>query len=89
MDNQYEIDPRPPLVVHPSVCARLSAAALQRNLAVHKAKNPAILITGGKAELAERLRSILEMRRMDLLVRDMILGISNRLEEEEEDDDDR
>ncbi|KAG6861623.1 hypothetical protein C0995_014062 [Termitomyces sp. Mi166 len=83
LDTKYELNPRPPLIVLPEVCARLSAAALQRNLAAHKAKNPDILAMGGKAEMTERLRSILEMRRMDLLVRDMILGTRDSLEEEE------
>ncbi|KAH0585621.1 hypothetical protein H2248_008846 [Termitomyces sp. 'cryptogamus'] len=84
LDHKYELHPHPPLIVLPEVCARLSAAALQRNLAAHKTKNSEILVTGGKAELAERLRSILEMRRMDLLVRDMILGTKDSLDEEKE-----
>ncbi|KAG6859100.1 hypothetical protein C0993_004525, partial [Termitomyces sp. T159_Od127] len=67
LDKKYEIDPRPPLIKQPEVCAQLSAAALQRNLAVHKARNPGILVTGGKAEMAQRLRSILETRKMDLM----------------------
>ncbi|KAG6894235.1 hypothetical protein C0992_006959 [Termitomyces sp. T32_za158] len=87
LDKKYEIDPRPPLVEQPRVCARLSVAALQRNLAAHRAKNPQILLSGGKAEMAERLRSILEMRRMDMLVRDLVLGVWGEFEEEEDEDE--
>ncbi|KAG6812249.1 hypothetical protein H0H92_003705 [Tricholoma furcatifolium] len=81
LDSQYEIDLRPPLIVFPEVCKQLSAAALQRNLLAHKQKNHAILATGSKAEMAERLKSILEARRMDLLVRDMIFGTQDRTRE--------
>ncbi|KAG6918415.1 hypothetical protein DXG01_014594 [Tephrocybe rancida] len=74
LDKRYELDPCPPLIVVPEVCVQLSAAALQRNLAAHKVKNPDILAAGSKFEMAERLRLILETRRMDLLVRAMIFG---------------
>ncbi|GLB44753.1 putative MINDY deubiquitinase [Lyophyllum shimeji] len=77
MHNKYALDPRPPLVTDPEVCALLSAAALQRNLAAHAAINPGIVAAGGKAEMAERLRALLEMRRMDLLVRDMFRGVED------------
>jgi len=75
MDKKYELDPRPPLITEPDACAQLSAAALQRNLAAHAMKNPDIVAGGGKVEMTERLRTLLEMRRMDMLVRDMIHGV--------------
>ncbi|KIY45136.1 hypothetical protein FISHEDRAFT_67103 [Fistulina hepatica ATCC 64428] len=69
---QYILHPAPPLVVEPAICNKLSAAALRRNLAAHAAVNPTIVTLGSKAEMAERLRILLEARRTDLLVRDMI-----------------
>ncbi|KAG6844590.1 hypothetical protein H0H93_016438, partial [Arthromyces matolae] len=67
LDKKYDTDPRPPLITIPEACAHLSASSLQRNLAAHKARNPVIIATGNKAEMAERLEIILETRRMDLL----------------------
>ncbi|KAF5379663.1 hypothetical protein D9615_005779 [Tricholomella constricta] len=75
MHKMYALDPRPPLITDPDVCAQLSTAALQRNLGAHAAKNSDIIAAGGKVEMVERLRGILEMRRADMLVRDMILGV--------------
>ncbi|KAG6840336.1 hypothetical protein C0991_007337 [Blastosporella zonata] len=83
LDKKYELNPRPPLIAVPEASMQLSMAALQRNLAAHKAKNPDILATGSKREMAERLKLILEMRRMDLVIRAMILGDVTSKEEEE------
>lgn len=74
MHLKYVVVPRPPLITDPQVCGQLSSAALQRNLAAHAMKNSDIIATGGKKEMAERLRVLLEMRSLDLLVRAMILG---------------
>ncbi|KAG5643084.1 hypothetical protein DXG03_001579 [Asterophora parasitica] len=74
LQNKYALDPRPPLITDPDACRLLSIEALQRNLAAHAARNSNIIATGGKVEMAERLRNILEMRAADMLVRDMILG---------------
>jgi hypothetical protein len=72
---KYLLNPRPPLITNPRVCAQLSVAALQRNLAAHARVNPALVVAGGKEEMIVRLEALLEMRKMDMLVRDMILGL--------------
>ncbi|KAJ7505587.1 hypothetical protein B0H11DRAFT_1850811 [Mycena galericulata] len=72
MGSRYLLDPTPPLVANPSVVPDLSVAALKRNLTAHAACNPAVVAAGTKPEMAARLREILEMRKMDLLVRQMI-----------------
>ncbi|KAG6815503.1 hypothetical protein H0H93_009634, partial [Arthromyces matolae] len=82
LDKKYDTDPRPPLITVPEACARLSVLSLQRNLAAHKARNPVIIATGSKAEMAERLEIILETRRMDLLVRAMMLGTQDSVAED-------
>jgi len=84
MHRKYALDPRPPLITNPKVCAQLSIAALQRNLAAHSIKNPDISVVGSKNEMKERLTALLEMRKMDMLVRDMILGNDRDVFEEEE-----
>lgn len=68
------INPQPPLIVDPAACATLSVSALKRNLAEHAVFNLTIIASGTKAELVARLKSILEMRQMDMLVREMICG---------------
>ncbi|KDQ25414.1 hypothetical protein PLEOSDRAFT_1106343 [Pleurotus ostreatus PC15] len=72
---KYLTCPAPPLVVAPEVCGQLSAGALKRNLAAHAIANPTIFAGGNKQEMMIRLKDILEMRRSDLLVRDLILGV--------------
>ena len=62
------------MITNPDVCAQLSAAALQRNLAAHAVKNPDIIMVGSRVEMIERLRTLLEVRKMDMLVRSMIVG---------------
>ena len=74
MDRKYALDPLPPLITNPKVCGQLSIAALQRNLAAHSVKNSDISVAGSKNEMKERLTALLELRKMDMLVRDMILG---------------
>lgn len=77
MASHYLLDPTPPLIESPLVVPELSAAALKRNLAAHAACNPAVVATGTKPEMVDRLRGILETRQMDLLVRDMIQGVES------------
>ncbi|KAJ7732141.1 hypothetical protein B0H16DRAFT_180720 [Mycena metata] len=74
MDTQYLVDPQPPLINNPSIVPELSVAALKRNLAAHAARNPAIAAAGSKPEMAQRLTALLETRKMDMLVREMLLG---------------
>ncbi|KAF9460358.1 hypothetical protein BDZ94DRAFT_1170029, partial [Collybia nuda] len=75
MHKKYLLYPLPPLIVNPKVCPHLSVAALQRNLAAHAMANSDIMAVGNKAEMAERLKNLLELRKADMLVKDMILGI--------------
>lgn len=70
----YLLDPRPPLIANVDAVPELSAAALKRNLAAHAACNPAVVAGGPKPEMVERLRAILQTRKMDLLVREMCQG---------------
>ncbi|KAJ7146769.1 hypothetical protein C8R44DRAFT_758128 [Mycena epipterygia] len=77
MASHYLLDPTPPLIASPMVVPELSAAALKRNLAAHATCNPAVVATGTKPEMVDRLRGILETRQMDLLVRDMIQGVES------------
>jgi len=71
---KYMINPKAPLIVEPTACPALSISALKRNLAEHAVFNPTILTNGSKAELVARLENILETRKMDILVRDMMWG---------------
>jgi hypothetical protein len=74
MQSKYMINPKAPLIVEPAACAALSVSALKRNLAEHAVFNPTILTNGSKAELVARLENILETRKLDMLVRDMMWG---------------
>lgn len=74
MHTKYLLNPRPPLITNPQVCPQLSIAALQRNLAAHAQANPTVMAAGSKEEMIGRLQELLQMRKMDMLVRDMILG---------------
>ncbi|KAJ7690790.1 hypothetical protein B0H14DRAFT_3532173 [Mycena olivaceomarginata] len=66
--------PPPPLIENPSIVPELSVSALKRNLAAHAACNPAVVAAGTKPELALRLKTLLETRQADLLVREMMSG---------------
>jgi len=74
MHTKYLLNPPPPLITNPAVCGQLSVAALQRNLAAHAQANTAAVTAGSKEEMIGRLETLLEMRKMDMLVRNMILG---------------
>ncbi|KAF7290065.1 hypothetical protein HMN09_01311600 [Mycena chlorophos] len=77
----YLLTITPPLIDRPSAVPALSAAALKRNLAAHAACNAAIVATGSKPEMAARLRTLLETREMDLLVRGMLVAGNPRPED--------
>ncbi|KAJ7651061.1 hypothetical protein FB45DRAFT_1018418 [Roridomyces roridus] len=81
LESQYLVDPAPPLISNPSVVADLSVAALKRNLYAHAACNGEIVVSGSKLEMAPRLREILETRKMDLLVREMIQAQDEEVED--------
>ncbi|KAJ7081613.1 hypothetical protein B0H15DRAFT_854440 [Mycena belliarum] len=80
MATHYLADPRPPLIAKAAAAPELSVAALRRNLAAHQACNPALVATGTKPEMVGRLRHILETRKMDLLVLEMVLGAEEFVE---------
>ncbi|KAJ7765517.1 hypothetical protein DFH07DRAFT_1015341 [Mycena maculata] len=72
LGSRHLLKPDPPLITDPTAVSELSAAALKRNLAAHAICNPDVATAGTKPEILERLRNILEMRKMDLLVREMM-----------------
>ncbi|KAF7335460.1 hypothetical protein MVEN_02199300 [Mycena venus] len=72
--SQYLLHPGPPLIDNPTIVCDLSAAALKRNLAAHAACNSAIVAAGTKQEMALRLRTLLETRKADMLVHEMLQG---------------
>ena len=74
MHSKYMINPTAPLIVEPTACASLSVSALKRNLAEHAYFNPTILTSGSKGELVARLQNILQTRKVDILVRNMMWG---------------
>jgi spore coat polysaccharide biosynthesis protein SpsF (cytidylyltransferase family) len=74
MHSKYMINPKAPLIVEPTACAALSVSALKRNLVEHATFNPTIVSSGSKAELVARLETILETRKMDMVVRNMMWG---------------
>ncbi|KDQ58982.1 hypothetical protein JAAARDRAFT_127677, partial [Jaapia argillacea MUCL 33604] len=72
MHTQYLIDPRSPLITSPHACSELSTSALKRNLAEHAKYNGGVIVGGTKDEMVEGLRRLLERRKRDLLVREMM-----------------
>jgi hypothetical protein len=78
--SQYLCFPLPPLITNPQAAAQLSLAALKRNLDAHAACNPSILATGTQLEMAQRLSKILKIRKLDMLVKDMLSGHDSGLE---------
>ncbi|CAG8500917.1 5474_t:CDS:2 [Ambispora gerdemannii] len=65
---------RIPFIIDPRRVVLLSMATLKLQLAFHYEINPNICITGGKVELADRLREILERRRDDGKVLQLVGG---------------
>ncbi|KAI9434400.1 hypothetical protein H4582DRAFT_2112595 [Lactarius indigo] len=72
LHTQYLLSPLPPLITQPEVACTLELAALKRNLSAHAAYNPAISTTGNKSILCAQLIALLERRRGDLAVREMV-----------------
>jgi hypothetical protein len=72
--SQYFCFLLPPLIANLQAAAQLSLAALKRNLDAHAACNPSILATGTQLEMAQRLSKILKIRKLDMLVKDMLSG---------------
>ena len=78
--SQYLAFPLPPLITNPQASAQLSLAALKRNLEAHAACNPSILAAGTRPEMVQRLSEILKIRKLDMLVKDMLSGDDSGLE---------
>jgi hypothetical protein len=78
--SQYLAFPLPPLITDPQASAQLSLAALTRNLEAHAACNPSILAAGTRPEMVQRLSEILKIRKLDMLVKDMLSGYDSGLE---------
>ncbi|KAF8514476.1 hypothetical protein JB92DRAFT_2719211, partial [Gautieria morchelliformis] len=72
LHTQYQLHPVAPLISDPSLCVSLTVSALKANLAGHAVFNPSIYLSGSKPELVERLKEILERRRSDHLVKEMV-----------------
>ena len=72
--SRYLAFPLPPLITNPHASAQLSSAALKRNLEAHAVCNPSILATGTRPEMVQRLSEILKIRKLDMLVKDMLSG---------------
>ncbi|KAF8626955.1 hypothetical protein AX15_004620 [Amanita polypyramis BW_CC] len=72
LDSKFLVELPPPLISNPSLCSRLSVAALKRNLAAHAVVNRDVSTGGTKKEMVERLKMLLETRLADLEVRRMI-----------------
>lgn len=71
---QYLLHPLPPLISDPDIVSTLSKTALSHNLTVHASVNSSIVSSGPREEMEVRLWKILDMRRQDLVVREMLVG---------------
>ena len=83
MHEKYEVNLAPPLIAEPSCVDTLSVAVLKRNLAAHAACNETIFVGGTKREMVRRLREVLSVRKVDMLVKEMIWADSEIGEEED------
>ncbi|KAF8274634.1 hypothetical protein EI94DRAFT_1561102 [Lactarius quietus] len=72
LHTQYLLSPLPPLITEPEAASTLERAALRRNLSAHAAYNSAISTIGNKSVLCTQLIALLERRRGDLAVREMV-----------------
>ncbi|KAI0290402.1 hypothetical protein B0F90DRAFT_1786431 [Multifurca ochricompacta] len=72
LHTQYILSPLPPLITRPEAVHALELMALRRNLSAHAMHNPEISTKGGKEDLCARLVELLERRRGDLAVREMV-----------------
>ncbi|KAH8101836.1 hypothetical protein BXZ70DRAFT_79817 [Cristinia sonorae] len=85
MGRQYLLQPETPLISDPSLVSELSTNAIKRNLMAHAEHNPTIIAEGSKAEMAVRLKTLLELRAADLVVREVLWkGDVNEEDQEEE-----
>lgn len=72
MGTKYILQPEAPLISEPNAISELSTAALRRNLTTHAEYNSEISAEGAKHEMAERLKTLLETRQADLVVRNVL-----------------
>ena len=83
MGSKYVLHPEAPLISDPNAVSNLTSTALKHNFVAHSQYNPSISVDGTQGEMAERLRTLLETRRADMLVRQVLWK-----EDEDGDDDD-
>ena len=83
MGSKYVLYPEAPLISDPNAVSNLTSNALKHNLAAHSQYNPSISVEGTKDEMAGRLKTLLETRLADMLVRQVLWK-----EDEDEDEDD-
>lgn len=76
---QYLVFPLPPLITSPQASTQLSWAALKHNLEAHAACNPSIITIGTRLEMVQRLSDILKIRKLDMLLMDMLNGNNSGL----------
>ena len=77
LDTLYLVDVKPPLIADWRLCARLSGAALKRNLMAHANVNSDVSTGGSKMEMKERLEKLLKVREDDMRVRGMIWNVED------------
>ena len=75
LSQKYVVDPMSPLITDPLAVDLLSLSALKHNLAAHAEVNSEISAKGAKTELAERLKTILDTRKADLLAQKLVWQI--------------
>ena len=85
MGSKYVLHPLAPLISDPNVVSNLNSTALEHNLAAHSQYNSSISVEGTQDEMVERLRTLLETRRADMLVRQVLWKED---EDEDRNDDD-
>ncbi|PSS34015.1 hypothetical protein PHLCEN_2v1919 [Hermanssonia centrifuga] len=72
LPQQYWLVPASPLISDPTEALRLSSQALEQNLAAFAEFDQELLCDGSKTNMVKRLQDILETRRNDLLVRELV-----------------
>ena len=85
MGSKYVLHPEAPLISDPNAVSNLTSTALKHNLVAHSQYNSSISVEGTQDEMVERLRTLLETRRADMLVRQVLWKED---EDEDRNDDD-
>ena len=85
MGSKYVLHPEAPLISDPNAVSNLTSTTLKHNLVAHSQYNSSISVEGTQDEMVERLRTLLETRRADMLVRQVLWKED---EDEDRNDDD-